>query len=162
MARLFTVAISEANYNNTKEQIWLLNNVCSRIKALATVSHSVSNDSYAGYTDLIELLVQVIEASTGLKGYPPQYQEIEEALKSLLVGYESQYSESHIKEARQEYANKQSDFQEELDQIEDKINSDCELETREAYRFFHRAAKDRSDKKSRFLYSTKKSGFKDI
>ena len=115
MARLFTVAISEANYNNTEDQIWLLNNVCSRIKSLATVFHSVSNDSYAGYTELIELLVQVIEASTGLNGYGPQYSEIEKALKSLLVGYESQYSESHIKEARQEYANKQYDFKEGLE-----------------------------------------------
>jgi coenzyme F420-reducing hydrogenase gamma subunit len=143
MARLFTVAISEANYNKTEEQIWLLNNVCSRIKSLATVSHSVSNDSYAGYTDLIELLVQVIEASTGLNGYPPQYQEIEKALKSLLVGYESQYSESQIKEARQEYANKQSDFQEELDQIEEKLDCDGGLECNEAWQFFHRDARRR-------------------
>ena len=162
MARLFTVAISEANYNNTKEQIWLLNNICSRIISLATVSHSVSDDSYRGYTDLIALLVQVIEASSGLNGYGPQYQKIEQALKSLLVEYDSQYSESHIKYWRQEYVNKQSDFQEELDQIEDKINSGCELETRESYLFFQRAAQDRSDKKSRFLYRTKKSPFKDI
>jgi len=144
MARLFIVAISEANYNKTEDQIWLLNNVCSRIKSLANVSHSVSNDSYAGYTDLIELLVQVIEASTGLNGYGPQYQEIQEALKSLLVGYESQYSESHIKEARQEYANKQSDFQEELDQIEEKLDCDGELENKQVFRFFHRDAKRKS------------------
>ena len=73
----------------------------------------------------------------------PQYKEIEKALKSLLVGYESQYSESHIKEARQEYANKQSDFQEELDQIEEKLDCDGGLECNEAWQFFHRDARRR-------------------
>ena len=159
MARLFTVAISEAIYNNPEDQIWLLNNVYSRIKSLAFVSHSVCNDSYTGYTELIDLLVQVIQASTGLHGYGPQYKEIQEALKSLLIVYASQYSETYIKEARQDYANKQSDFQEELDQIQDKINSDGELELREAYLFFTQYAKDNSSFR---LAKSKRSEKKDI
>ena len=151
MARLFTVAISEANYNKTEDQIWLLSKVCSRIKALATVSHSVTDDSYAEYTELIELLVQVIDASRGTKGYGPRYQEIDEALKSLLVEYESQYSENQIKNARQKYANKRSDLIEELDQIEDKINSDGELENEQAFRIFHRDAKRESSSRRNTL-----------
>ena len=60
MARLFTVAISEANSNPMKEQIWMLNNISSRISSLGEVSHSVRNDTYSGYSEMIELLVQVL------------------------------------------------------------------------------------------------------
>tara|TARA_B100001057_G_C22590533_1_gene848793 strand:+ start:766 stop:873 length:108 start_codon:yes stop_codon:yes gene_type:complete len=34
MARLFTVAISEANGNQTDEQMWLLNNISQRLEIL--------------------------------------------------------------------------------------------------------------------------------
>ena len=77
MARLFTVVISEANSNPTKEQIWMLNNISSRISSLGEVSHSVRNDTYSGYSEMIELLVQVLDASTDtVKGYLPRYQEV--------------------------------------------------------------------------------------
>ena len=69
----------------------------------------------------------------------------------MLVEYESQYSEHQIKNARQKYTDRRSDFFEELDQIEDKINSDGELENEQVFRFFHRDAKRKSSSRRNAL-----------
>jgi hypothetical protein len=143
IARLFTVAISEANYNNTDQQIWLLNNISSRINSLTTVSHSVSNDTYSGYSGMIELLVQVLDASA-FKGYPSQYREVRQALTALLTKYESDMPQEVIEEARKSYGNKYSEFETELEKIEEELNTDGHLEDRSAFYFFHREGKRES------------------
>ena len=137
MARLFTVAISEARSNQTEKQIWLLNNISQRIISLGEVSHSVSNDTYGQTTDLIELLVQVIAASTGnptTRGV--DYQGIKKSLYKLLEEYESNFSDEQVKHARKEYADQQDDFQKELENIEESLNSDAHLDDEPVYRFF--------------------------
>ena len=137
MARLFTVAISEANYNNTEQQIWALNHICSRMEFLTTVSHSVSDDTYTGYSGMIELLVQVLDAST-INRYGPRYQEIRETLNALLAKYESPLSEEEVAHVRKSYVNKSDDFDIELAKIEESIDPDGDLEDQPVFHFFHR------------------------
>ena len=137
MARLFTVAISEANYNNTEAQIWALNHICSRMEFLTKVSHSVSDDTYTGYSGMIELLVQVLDAST-INSYGPRYYEIRETLNALLTKYESPLSEEQIEHARKSYTNKSDDFDMELAKIEESIDPDGDLEDQPIFHFLHR------------------------
>lgn len=145
MARLFTVVISEANSNPTKEQIWMLNNISSRISSLGEVSHSVRNDTYSGYSEMIELLVQVLDASTDtVKGYLPRYQEVRQALTTLLAKYESHQPQEKVEEAHKSYENKYDDFAMELEEIEQKVNPDGDLDDRRAFHFFHEYGKRES------------------
>ena len=142
MARLFIAAISEAKSNPTEEQIWMLNNISSRISSLGKVSHSVRNDTYSEYSEMIELLVQVLDASTDtVKGYPPQYQEVRQALTTLLAKYESHHSQEEVEKARESYANKYVEFAMELEEIEQKLNPDGDLDDRRAFHFFHEGGK---------------------
>ena len=141
MARLFTVAISEANSERTEHQIWLLNNICSRINSLATVSHSVRDDTYSGHSQMIELLVQVLDASTINSYSGPRYREIKEALNALLVKYESQLPEEQVECARKSYSNKYDEFERELEEIEEAINPDGDLDDEPAFLFFHKEGK---------------------
>lgn len=137
MARLFTVAISEANNNPTRKQIWLLNNISQRIISLGKVSHSVDNDTCGMTTDLIQLLVQVIAASTGSPNcYGVDYDGIKDCLEKLLIEYESNFPENKVKHARKQYADRQNNFEEELENLEDSINSEGALDDQPAYRFF--------------------------
>lgn len=139
MARLFTVAISEANNNATDHQIWLLNRISQRIVSLGTVSHSVSNNSYQETADLIELLVQVIAASTGNKRtYGVDYVGIRDSLKKLLAEYESNFSEAQVKSAQKKYAERQDHFEIELANIEESINSEDALDDWPAFHFFEK------------------------
>ena len=147
MARLFTVAISEANSNPTKEQIWMLNNISSRISSLCEVSPSVRNDIYSGYSEMIELLVQVLDldASTDtVKGYLPRYQEVRQALTTLLAKYESHQPQEEVEEANKSYENKYDDFAMELEEIEQKVNPDGDLDDRRAFHFFYEYGKRES------------------
>ena len=164
MARLFTVAISEANGNQTEKQIWLLNNISQRIISLGEVSHSVSNDTYGMTKDLIQLLVQVIAASTGSPDcYGVDYYGIRDCLEKLLVEYESNFSEKQVKHARQQYADSQDDFQKELEDIEESLNSDSHLDDEPVYRFFEGDSKRESilrRKKVREIMEAKKANKK--
>ena len=141
MARLFTVAISESNSERTEHQIWLLNNICSRINSLATVSHSVRDDTYSGHSQMIELLVQVLDASSINSYSGPRYREIEEALNALLLKYESQFPEEQVERARKSYRNKYDEFERELEELEEVINPDGDLSDEPVFRFFHKTGK---------------------
>ena len=148
MARLFTVAISESSYNYAKKQIWALNQICSRLNYLKKVSHSVSDDTYSGYSEMIELLVQVLDAST-INNYGPRYYEITETLNALLTKYESPLSEKQVEHARKSYINKSDEFEMELAKIEESIDPNGDLDHEPVFRFFHR---DRKIGKERRAY----------
>ena len=89
------------------------------------------------------MLVQVLDASA-FKGYPPQYREVRQALTALLTKYESDMPQEVIEEARKSYGNKYSEFETELEKIEEELNPDGDLEDRSAFYFFHREGKRES------------------
>ena len=145
MARLYVVALSEQHFDKIEARKWALHKICQRSEYLAEVYHSVRDNSYVQYTDLIHLLIQTIEASGSPKNsLGLNYKEIRETLKGLLAKYEKEWEgHTNLEEIRKEYANRQYKLEEEVEEIEKTRSKDDEdsYEPWGIKRFFHKSHK---------------------
>ncbi|QNJ12859.1 hypothetical protein SynA18461_00199 [Synechococcus sp. A18-46.1] len=97
------------------------------------------------YTNLIHLLIQTIEASGSPRNsLGLNYKEIRETLKGLLAKYEKEWEgHTNIDETRKEYANRQYELEEEVEEIEKTRSKDDEYSYEQwgIKDFFHRPHK---------------------